>query len=161
MIVRSLIAAALIGGMAHPAAAQDTAPTPAATAPQEPSQTPSREAAPPRPICNAPSPLALEFAAYIFSAVNVCGYQLNAPEFEALLAKQNTRPEDVSPRGPFGNRVIGIFTLMSNQMNLNREQACLAVAGEYGPEGNVVKNVLLPPGAGEPVPAPAGKPAQP
>lgn len=157
MIVRSLIAAALIGGMAHPAAAQDTAPPPAATAPQEP----SREAAPPRPIRNAPSPRALEFAAYIFSAVNVCGYRLNAPEFEALLAKQNTRPEDVSPRGPFGNRVIGIFTLMSNQMNLNREQACLAVAGEYGPEGNVVKNVLLPPGAGEPVPAPGGKPAQP
>ncbi|CAO4133962.1 hypothetical protein [Methylorubrum extorquens] len=165
MIVRSLIAAALIGGTAYPAAAQDTAPPPAATAPQEPSQTPSqepsREAAPPRPIRNAPSPRALEFAAYIFSAVNVCGYRLNAPEFEALLAKQNTRPEDVSPRGPFGNRVIGIFTLMSNQMNLNREQACLAVAGEYGPEGNVVKNVLLPPGSGEPVPAPGGKPAQP
>ncbi|MCP1560760.1 UNVERIFIED_ORG: hypothetical protein M2438_004862 [Methylobacterium sp. SuP10 SLI 274] len=161
MIVRSLIAATLIGGMAYPAAAQDTAPPPAATAPQEPSQNPSqepsREAAPPRPIRNAPSPRALEFAAYIFSAVNVCGYRLNAPEFEALLAKQNTRPEDVSPRGPFGNRVIGIFTLMSNQMNLNREQACLAVAGEYGPEGNVVKNVLLPPGSGEP----GGKPAQP
>ncbi|KQQ12087.1 hypothetical protein ASF53_15635 [Methylobacterium sp. Leaf123] len=161
MIVRSLIAAALIGGMVCPAVAQETAPPPAPTAPQEPSQEPSREAAPPRPIRNAPSPRALEFAAYIFSAVNVCGYRLNAPEFEALLAKQNTRPEDVSPRGPFGNRVIGIFTLMSNQMNLNREQACLAVAGEYGPEGNVVKNVLLPPGSGEPAPAPEGKPAQP
>lgn len=157
MIARSLIAALLIGGLACPAAAQEAAAPPAQPAPQEP----SKEAAPPRPIRNAPSPRALEFAAYIFSAVNVCGYQLNAPEFEALLAKQNTRPEDVSPRGPFGNRVIGIFTLMSNQMNLNREQACLAVAGEYGPEGNVVKNVLLPPGSDAPPAAPEGKPAQP
>ncbi len=75
---------------------------------------------------------------------------LSTSEFEALLAKQNTRPEDVSPRGPFGNRVMGIFTLMSNQMNLNREQACLAVAGEYGPEGSVAKNLLLPPGTTPP-----------
>ena len=57
--------------------------------------------------------------------------------------------------------MIGIFTLMSNQMNLNREQSCLAVAGEYGPEGSVVKNVLLPPGSDAPPAAPAGKPAQP
>lgn len=153
MIARSLIAALLIGGLACPASAQETASPPAQAAPQEP--------APPRPIRNAPSPRALEFAAYIFSAVNVCGYRLNTAEFEALLAKQNTRPEDVSPRGPFGNRVMGIFTLMSNQMNLNREQACLAVAGEYGPEGNVVKNVLLPPGSDDTPAAPAGKPAQP
>ncbi|MGE7154034.1 hypothetical protein ACQKJ1_09850 [Methylorubrum rhodesianum] len=157
MTIRPILAALLIGGLALPAAAQDTAPAPAQPAPQEP----SKEAAPPRSIRNAPSPRALEFAAYIFSAVNVCGYRLNTAEFEALLAKQNTRPEDVSPRGPFGNRVMGIFTLMSNQMNLNREQACLAVAGEYGPEGNVVKNVLLPPGSDDTPAAPAGKPAQP
>ena len=164
MIVRSLIAAALIGGTAYPAAAQDTAPPPAATAPQNPSQEPSREAAPPRPIRNAPSPRALEFAAYIFSAVNVGGYQLGTAEFEALLAKQNTKLADVSPRGPFGNRVMGIFTLLSNQMNLNRVRSCLAVAGEYGPEGNVAKNVLLPPGTREASPAPdssGAKPAQP
>lgn len=153
MTVRPLIAALLIGGLAWPVAAQETAPPPAQEAP--------KDAAPPRPIRNAPNPRALEFAAYIFSAVNVCGYRLNTAEFETLLAKQNTRPEDVSPRGPFGNRVMGIFTLMSNQMNLNREQACLAVAGEYGPEGNVVKNVLLPPGSDETPAAPAGKPAQP
>ena len=30
-----------------------------------------------------------------------------------------------------------MFALMSNQMQLNREKACLAVAGEYGPEGTV------------------------
>ena len=155
MIARSLIAAALIAGLACPAAAQETAAPPAQPAPQEP----AKEAAPSRPIRNAPSPRALEFAAYIFSAVNVCGYQLGTDEFEALLAKQNTRLADVSPRGPFGNRVMGIFTLMSNQMNLNREQACLAVAGEYGPEGNVAKNVLLPLGATPP--APESKPAQP
>ncbi|MBB2960347.1 hypothetical protein [Methylobacterium sp. R2-1] len=157
MIARPLIAALVIGGLVRPAAAQETAPPPASPATQEP----SKEAALPRPIRNAPSPRALEFAAYIFSAVNVCGYRLNTSEFEALLAKQNTRPEDVSPRGPFGNRVMGIFTLMSNQMNLNREQACLAVAGEYGPEGNVVKNVLLPPGSDEPPAEPAPKPARP
>jgi hypothetical protein len=49
---------------------------------------------------------------------------------------------------------------MSNQMQLNREQACLAVAGEYGPEGNVVKNVLLPMGTATP-PAEAKPPAEP
>jgi hypothetical protein len=37
-----------------------------------------------------------------------------------------------------------MFTLMSNQMAQNRDQACIAVAGEYGPEGTVAKNVLLP-----------------
>ena len=33
---------------------------------------------------------------------------------------------------------------MSNQMAQNRDQACIAVAGEYGPDGTVAKNVLLP-----------------
>ncbi len=66
--------------------------------------------------------------------------------FEGLLAKQNVRVDDVQPRGPFGNRVQTMFTLMSNQMAQNRDQACIAVAGEYGPEGAITKNVLLPAG---------------
>ncbi|WP_336487999.1 hypothetical protein [Methylobacterium nigriterrae] len=121
-------------------------------------------------IRNAPAPRALEFAAYIFAASNVCGYRIGTEQFEALLAKQNARSEDVSPRGPFGNKVQTMFALMSNQMALNREKACLAVAGEYGPEGNVAKNVLLPADAaqpagekrpeGAPAPEPAPKPAQ-
>lgn len=155
---RPLLAVLLAGSLVLPAAAQEPAAPPA---PQQETRSEPSEAAPPRPIRNAPSPRALEFAAYIFSAVNVCGYQLGTTEFEALLAKQNTRLADVSPRGPFGNRVMGIFTLMSNQMNLNREQSCLAVAGEYGPEGSVAKNVLLPPGSREAPPAPGSKPAQP
>ena len=144
MTARFLIAAALVGGLLAPAAAQEPA------TPPKPTQEPAPEAAPQRPIRNAPSPRAVELAAYIFSAVNVCGYVLGTGEFEALLAKQNAKAEDVNPRGPFGNRVMGVFTLMSNQMNLNREQACLAVAGEYGPEGSVAKNVLLPPGTTPP-----------
>ncbi len=147
MTARLLLAAALVGGLLAPAAAQEPATPPKPTPPAE---SVAPEAGQPRSIRNAPSPRALEFAAYIFSAVNVCGYVLNTAEFETLLAKQNTRAEDVSPRGPFGNRVMGIFTLMSNQMNLNREQACLAVAGEYGPQGTVTKNVLLPPGTTPP-----------
>ena len=113
-------------------------------------------------IRNAPAPRALEFAAYIFAASNVCGYRIGTEQFEALLAKQNTRAEDVAPRGPFGNRVQTMFALMSNQMALNREQACLAVAGEYGPDGTVAKNVLLPAAAPEAKPdaKPADKPAQ-
>jgi hypothetical protein len=112
-------------------------------------------------IRNAPSPRAMEFAAYIFAASNVCGYPIGTAAFEALLAKQNTRIADVQPNGPFGNRVQTMFTLMSNQMAMNREQACLAVAGEYGPEGNITKNVLLPPGSAQPAPAAdAPKPAE-
>lgn len=121
-------------------------------------------------IRNAPAPRALEFAAYIFAASNVCGYRIGTEQFEALLAKQNTRAEDVAPRGPFGNRVQTMFALMSNQMALNREQACLAVAGEYGPDGTVARNVLLPAAAPEAKPdvkpaekpdaKPADKPAQ-
>ncbi len=149
MTTRPLLAALLFAGLSLPAFAEEAAKP---DAPQTPA--PSE----PRPIRNAPSPRALEFAAYIFSAANVCGYRIGVKDFEALLAKQNVRPEDVSPRGPFGARVQGIFALMSNQMQLNREQACLAVAGEYGPEGNIAKNVLLPPGSGEP--APETKPAQ-
>ena len=105
-------------------------------------------------IRNAPSPRALEFAAYIFAASNVCGYRIGTSSFEALLAKQNVRVEDVQPRGPFGNRVQTMFALMSNQMAQNRDQACLAVAGEYGPEGNVNRGVLLPAQT-------TGEPAQP
>jgi hypothetical protein len=109
-------------------------------------------------IRNAPAPRALEFAAYIFSAANVCGYRIGVEQFEALLEKQNVKAADVSPRGPFGGKVQTIFALMSNQMQLNREQACLAVAGEYGPEGNVAKNVLLP---AAPAGVPDGAPSEP
>src|ERR687886_306049 len=80
-------------------------------------------------IRNAPAPRALEFAAYIFAASNVCGYRIGSDQFEALLAKQNVQIADVQPRGPFGNRVQTMFTLMSNQMVQNRDQACIAVAG--------------------------------
>ncbi len=114
-------------------------------------------------IRNAPPPRALEFAAYIFSAANVCGYRIGVAEFDALLEKQNVKAADVAPRGPFGAKVQTMFALMSNQMQLNREQACLAVAGEYGPEGNVAKNVLLPAPVAAPADAPpeaAPKPAQ-
>lgn len=109
-------------------------------------------------IRNAPGPRALEFAAYIFAASNVCGYRIGSDQFEALLAKQNVQIADVQPRGPFGNRVQTMFTLMSNQMVQNRDQACIAVAGEYGPEGTIAKNVLLP--AGQDSSAPASKPAE-
>ncbi|CAA2159838.1 hypothetical protein [Methylobacterium brachiatum] len=113
-------------------------------------------------IRNAPSPRALEFAAYIFAASNVCGYRIGNEAFEGLLAKQNVRVDDVQPRGPFGNRVQTMFTLMSNQMAQNRDQACIAVAGEYGPEGAITKNVLLPAGptTGAPAPTEPAKPAQ-
>lgn len=107
-------------------------------------------------IRNAPNSRALEFAAYIFSAANVCGYRIGVDQFDALLQKQNVDPKDVAPRGPFGAKVQTMFALMSNQMQLDRERACLAVAGEYGPEGSVAKDVLLP-AAVAPVEA---KPAQ-
>jgi hypothetical protein len=113
-------------------------------------------------IRNAPSPRALEFAAYIFAASNVCGYRIGTDEFDALLEKQNVRAADVGPRGPFGGRVQTIFALMSNQMQLNREKACLAVAGEYGPEGSITKNVLLPaPAADAPATGAASSDAKP
>lgn len=78
-----------------------------------------------------------------------------------MLAKQNVQIGDVQPRGPFGNRVQTMFTLMSNQMAQNRDQACLAVAGEYGPEGTVAKNVLLPAGQEPAAPAKPAEPAKP
>lgn len=107
-------------------------------------------------IRNAPNPRALEFAAYIFSAANVCGYRIGVDQFDALLQKQNVDPKDVAPRGPFGAKVQTMFALMSNQMQLNRERSCLAVAGEYGPEGTVAKDVLLPAAAaGQVEPKPA------
>lgn len=136
MFVRSLSAAGLAAYLLLPASAQAQ-------------------------IRNAPSPRALEFAAYIFAASNVCGYRIGTEEFDALLEKQNVRAGDVGPRGPFGGRVQTIFALMSNQMQLNREKACLAVAGEYGPEGTITKNVLLPASAeAPPAAAPETKPAQ-
>ncbi|KTS16939.1 hypothetical protein NS228_26220 [Methylobacterium indicum] len=106
-------------------------------------------------IRNAPPPRALETAAYVFAAANVCGYRIGTEAFEALLARYQVTIDDVRPpRGPFGAKVQTIFTLMSNQMMQNREAACLAVAGEYGPEGKVVPGILLPA-------APAEAPAAP
>lgn len=112
-------------------------------------------------IRNAPSPRAMELAAYIFAASNVCGFRIGGPEFEALLAKQNTRVSDIQAGGPFGTRVQMMFTLMSNQMQLNREGSCTAVAGEYGPEGNIARNVLQPSDAVPETQKPAAPPAKP
>ncbi|SEP50050.1 hypothetical protein SAMN04487843_13425 [Methylobacterium sp. ap11] len=109
-------------------------------------------------IRNAPPPRALETAAYIFAAANVCGYRIGTEAFEALLARYQVTIDDVRPpRGPFGTKVQTIFTLMSNQMMQNREAACLAVAGEYGPEGKVVPGILLPAAPAE-APAPPKQP---
>ncbi|AWN45311.1 hypothetical protein DK419_02375 [Methylobacterium terrae] len=102
-------------------------------------------------IRNAPPPRALETAAYVFAAANVCGYRIGTAPFEALLARYQVTIEDVRPpRGPFGAKVQTIFTLMSNQMMQNRDAACRAVAGEYGPEGTVVPGILLPADAAPP-----------
>ena len=107
-------------------------------------------------IRNAPPPRALETAAYIFAAANVCGYRIGTAPFEGLLARYQVTIDDVRPpRGPFGAKVQTIFTLMSNQMMQNRDASCRAVAGEYGPEGSVVPGILLPP-----VPAEAPPPAK-
>ncbi|WP_298959253.1 hypothetical protein [uncultured Methylobacterium sp.] len=96
-------------------------------------------------IRNAPPPRSLETAAYIFAAANVCGYRIGVAPFEGVLGRYGVTMEDVRPpRGPFGAKVQTLFALMSNQMMLNREAACLAVAGEYGPEGSLEKGVLLP-----------------
>ena len=139
---RHLLIAAVLAGFAMPALAED--------------------AAAPRTIRNAPAPRALELAAYIYAASNVCGYKIGVPEFDGVLAKMNTRSEDVSPRGPFGARIQGIFAMMSNDMAQHREQSCIAVAGEYGPEGSLAKNVLQPMAAGEtPPPTPKAPDAAP
>ncbi|GLS44036.1 hypothetical protein [Methylobacterium brachythecii] len=134
MMFRILLIAGLLAEATLPAAAED--------------------AAPPKPIRNAPAPQALTLAAYVYAASNVCGYRIGVPEFDALLAKMNVKAEDVGPRGAFGSHIQGMFTMMSNDMALHREQSCIAVAGEYGPEGNIAKNVLQPVAAGETPPAP-------
>ncbi|MEH3144874.1 MAG: hypothetical protein PGN34_05905 [Methylobacterium frigidaeris] len=104
-------------------------------------------------IRNAPPPRSLETAAYIFAAANVCGYRIGVAPFETILGRYGVTMEEVRPpRGPFGAKVQALFTLMSNRMMLDREAACLAVAGEYGPEGSVEKGVLLP-AVGEAPPA--------
>ncbi|ACL60741.1 hypothetical protein [Methylobacterium nodulans] len=112
-------------------------------------------------IRNAPPPRALETAAYIFAAANVCGYQIGVAPFETLLGRYDVAVEDVRPpRGPFGAKVQTMFTLMSNQMMANRDAACRIVATEYGPEGTVAKGILLPAAAQAPAggapPAPEG-----
>ncbi|MGY2049256.1 hypothetical protein [Methylobacterium sp. JK268] len=108
-----------------------------------------------QPIRNAPPPRALETAAYVFAAANVCGYRIGVAPFETLLGQFKVTLDDVRPpRGPFGAQVQAIFTLMSNQMMANRDNACRIVATEYGPEGNVAKGVLLPGDAAAPEGAP-------
>ncbi|ACA19608.1 conserved hypothetical protein [Methylobacterium sp. 4-46] len=117
-----------------------------------------------QPIRNAPPPRALETAAYVFAAANVCGYRIGVEPFETLLGRYNVTVEDVRPpRGPFGAKVQAMFTLMSNQMMANREEACRIVATEFGPEGNVAKGILLPaaaqaPGDGAPAAPAEGAP---
>lgn len=113
-------------------------------------------------IRNAPGPRALEFAAYVFAASNVCGYRIDTDQFEALLAKQSTTSRDVSPRGPFGARVQTMFALMSNEMARDRARSCVAIDAEYGKEGTVARNLLLPAdAAAPPAPPPAAEPPAP
>ena len=63
------------------------------------------------------------------------------------MRRQNVTIEDVSPQGPFGNRISGQFALMSNQMAQNREVACEAAWREFGDEGVVAKGLARLPGA--------------
>lgn len=101
-------------------------------------------------IRNAPSPRAIELAAYIFAVTNVCGWRLDPEAFEALMKRQNVTVDDVSPRGPFGNRIGGQFALMSNQMAQNRTVACEAAWREFGDEGVVVKGLAKLPASAPP-----------
>lgn len=151
MVKRTLMAAILPLAVSLPCLAEE--PNPKDQSPQEQSNLKPADAPASRPIRNAPSPRALELSAYIFSASNVCGYKIGTSEFAELLAKFDARPEDVAPTGVFGRRIQGMFSLMSNDMALHREQSCLAVAGEYGPDGKIARNVLQPAPQGDAKPA--------
>lgn len=158
MSVRVLSAALLAASLMSPCLAEEPA------APAKPDAAPAETDAP-RPIRNAPDPRAFTLASYVYAASNVCGYKIGVEEFEALLARYNLKGADVAPRGRFAGRLTTMFTMMSNDMQRNREQACLAVAAEYGPDGSIAKNVLqpmdgvIPPDGASPEGS-AGKPAR-
>lgn len=139
MTLRALTVAIGLIGLALPCAAQEPA-QPNAPAPQDR----AAESQVPRPIQNAPDPRAFTLASYVYAASNVCGYKIGTGEFETLLARYGLKGADVAPRGRFVARLSTMFTMMSNDMQRNREQACLAVAAEYGPDGTIAKNVLQP-----------------
>lgn len=159
VLTASLFASSLLAaGLASPSLAQEPAPA------QKPEAMPS-EAEAPRPMRNAPDPRAFTLASYVYAASNVCGYKIGVGEFEALLARYGLKGADVAPRGRFAARLTTMFTMMSNDIQRNREQACLAVAAEYGREGTIAKNVLQPmdgviPEEGKGPEGTVGKPAQ-
>ena len=55
-----------------------------------------------------------------------------------------------------------MFALMSNEMARDRARSCVAIDAEYGKEGTVARNLLLPAdAAAPPSPPPAAEPPAP
>jgi hypothetical protein len=93
-------------------------------------------------IRNPPNPRALELAAYIFAATNVCGYRLAPEPFGKLIANHGATTEDVSPQGPFGARIRTMFVIMSNGLAQHRETGCDEAWRGFGINGIVSAGVL-------------------
>ena len=101
------------------------------------------DAPPPPPgEINPPSPLAVETAAYVYAAANICGFRINPEAFDGLLRQRGSTAADLRPQGPFGGRIRTRFVMLSNGMAGDRNTACTTVWRELGAEGSIAPNVV-------------------
>jgi hypothetical protein len=113
---------ALLPLLALPAHAQGPAPTPGEIAP--------------------PPPLAVEAAAYVYAAANVCGFRIDPEAFDRLLRQRGSDAATLRLQGPFGSRIRTRFVMLTNGMAGDRNNACTVVWRELGAEGTLQAGVV-------------------
>jgi hypothetical protein len=91
---------------------------------------------------NPPPPAAVEAAAYVYAAANVCGFRIEPAAFDRLLRGRGSSAADLQLQGPFGGRIRTRFVILSNGMAGARETACSTVWRELGREGSVEAGVV-------------------
>lgn len=96
----------------------------------------------PGPPLNPPPPAAVEAAAYVYAAANVCGFRIEPEAFDRLLRGRGSSAADLQLQGPFGGRIRTRFVILSNGMAGARDQACATVWRELGREGSVEAGVV-------------------
>ncbi len=101
---------------------------------QAPSPAPGEIAPPP--------PLAVEAAAYVYAAANVCGFRIDPEAFDGLLRQRGSSASDLRLQGPFGGRIRTRFVIITNGMAGDRNAACATVWRELGAEGTVAAGVV-------------------
>lgn len=91
---------------------------------------------------NPPPPLAVETAAFVYAAANVCGFRIDPDAFDRLLTERGSSASELRLQGPAGGRIRTRFVLLSNRLAQDRNASCTIAWQELGREGTITPGVL-------------------